>query len=178
MKKWLLFTLIALALLAADQISKTHVMATMEPGPTISVIGDTFSWHLTFNKGALFGLQPADLIPGLSPNTFFYIFTAIALFFLINYVRKMELIIDPVVTLIGLATVTGGAIGNLLDRVIATRPGVVDFFMVNLGFSLGPIPFDPWPIFNVADIGITVGVALIIVGSFIEAQSEKNPMHD
>ena len=176
MKKWLLFTLIALTILGVDQISKTHVMATMQPGQTISVIGDTFSWHLTFNKGALFGLQPADLIPGLSPNTFFYLFTAIALIFLLNYVRQMHLSMDPMVTLIGLATVTGGAIGNLLDRIISSRPGVVDFFMVNLGFHLGPIPFDPWPIFNVADIGITVGVGLIIIGSFIEANTEKNPM--
>ena len=173
MKKWLLFTLIAIGLFGADQISKTYVMATMEPGQTISVFGDLFSWHLTFNKGALFGLQPADLIPGLSPNTFFYVFTAVALLFLLNYVRKMELVIDSMVTLIGLATVAGGAVGNLLDRIIVTRPGVVDFFMVNLGFSIGPIPFDPWPIFNIADIGITVGVGLIIVGSFIEAQREK-----
>ena len=176
MKKWLIFTLIALSLLGADQFSKTFVLAHMEPGQTIPVIGDLFSWHLTFNTGALFGLQPANLIPGLSPNTFFYIFTAIALLFLINYVRNMQLSMDPMVTLIGLSTVAGGAVGNLVDRIIAARIGVVDFFMVNLGFSIGPIPFDPWPIFNIADIGITLGVGLIILGSIIESRQEKNPM--
>ena len=176
MKKWLLFSLIAFTVLVLDIITKAHFLNTMQPGETIPVIGKVFSWHLTFNKGALFGLNPADFIPGISANLFFYIFTAIALGILVNYIRTMELTKEPLILFIGLATVAGGALGNLTDRIIPSREGVVDFIMVDLGFRLGPIPFDPWPIFNVADIGITCGLTLILVGNFMADKQEKNPM--
>lgn len=60
------------------------------------------------------------------------------------------------VSRLGLGLIAGGALGNGLDRI---RHGeVVDFIMVDLGFW----PLDPWPIFNVADSAVFVGVALLL----------------
>lgn len=59
--------------------------------------------------------------------------------------------------------ILGGAVGNAIDRVILTplelSQGVRDFIHVDLGFS----PFHPWPTFNIADSGITVGFALLVL---------------
>lgn len=59
--------------------------------------------------------------------------------------------------------ILGGAVGNGIDRVILTplhlSEGVRDFIHVDLGF----FPFHPWPTFNIADSGITVGFAVLVL---------------
>ncbi len=58
--------------------------------------------------------------------------------------------------------VLGGALGNAVDRVgmrLGKVGGVRDFIHVDLGFP----PFDPWPTFNIADSGICIGFALILL---------------
>jgi signal peptidase II len=69
-----------------------------------------------------------------------------------------------------LALVVGGAVGNLIDRVLTGR--VVDFIDVSLPF----IPlrmFNPWPAFNIADSAISIGVVLMLLLAF-----RKEPAHD
>lgn len=62
-----------------------------------------------------------------------------------------------------LALVLGGAIGNLVDRVIFGY--VIDFFEVSLTFI--PLKlFNPWPIFNVADSALSVGIVMLIIDTF------------
>ena len=56
---------------------------------------------------------------------------------------------------VALGLIAGGAIGNLIDRLLHAR--VVDFILVDLGVW----PLDPWPVFNVADVVLVVGVGLI-----------------
>jgi len=63
----------------------------------------------------------------------------------------------------GIIFICAGAAGNGLDRIIRPDSAVVDFFMADLGFHLGPIPFDPWPIFNFADIFINAGLGLFVL---------------
>src|SRR3712207_5692983 len=63
---------------------------------------------------------------------------------------------------ISIALVTGGALGNLIDRIRSSR-GVVDFF----DFGFGDVR---WPVFNVADIGVTVGALLLAVSLWREEQ--------
>lgn len=72
-----------------------------------------------------------------------------------------------------LALVIGGAVGNLIDRVLTGR--VVDFIDVSLPF----IPFamfNPWPAFNVADSAISVGVVLLLVMSFREELGQRKAL--
>ena len=61
--------------------------------------------------------------------------------------------------------ILGGALGNAVDRIgmqLGLVPGVRDFIHVDLGFP----PFNPWPTFNLADSGICVGFALLVLLSF------------
>ncbi|MBN2542057.1 signal peptidase II, partial [bacterium] len=68
----------------------------------------------------------------------------------------------------GLLFVLGGAIGNLIDRM---RFGeVIDFISVDLGFW----PVNPWPIFNIADAAITVGIIMLIIASIKSDGREKD----
>jgi signal peptidase II len=69
----------------------------------------------------------------------------------------------------GLALVLGGAVGNLIDRIMLGY--VVDFIQVR--FAGVPF-FDPFPSFNVADAGITVGAALLIIDAlFFSGREER-----
>lgn len=72
-----------------------------------------------------------------------------------------------------LALLIGGAVGNLIDRVLLGH--VVDFVQVYLPFL--PLDlFNPWPAFNVADSAITIGVTLLILG--ILRSSEDGSHHE
>ena len=66
-------------------------------------------------------------------------------------------------TAIALALVLGGALGNLVDRVVLGY--VVDFIQIYLPFLPWRI-FNPWPAFNVADSAIAVGAVMLVVDSF------------
>ena len=73
------------------------------------------------------------------------------------------------IEVIAFGSVLGGAIGNAWDRLWALKAdsgifGVRDFIHVDLGFP----PFDPWPTFNVADIGITCGFVVLLIISFFK----------
>ena len=62
-------------------------------------------------------------------------------------------------------SILGGALGNAVDRIgmqVGVVPGVRDFIHVDLGFP----PFDPWPTFNLADSGICIGFAILVLLSF------------
>ena len=63
----------------------------------------------------------------------------------------------------GLALIVGGAVGNLIDRLLLGH--VIDFVQVYLPFI--PLAmFNPWPAFNVADSAISVGVVLLLIETF------------
>jgi signal peptidase II len=68
-----------------------------------------------------------------------------------------------------LAFILPGALGNLFDRLIHPGMGVVDFIKVDLGFR----PFNPWPIFNVADAWVTIGVVLMIASFLFEGNRHE-----
>jgi signal peptidase II len=171
-KKWITFGTVALVSFFIDFVTKMVVLSKMEVGETIPVVGEVFSYHFVYNKGALFGINPTAFITWLPTHIFFYIFSAIALFILINFVRQISMERDPL-SFWGAALVTGGALGNLLDRIVRPADGVIDFLMVDLGFRLGPIPFDPWPIFNGADIFINIGVGLLLLSSFLPSSTKE-----
>lgn len=173
LQKWPRYILFTAILLVIDFVSKQRVLDTMYPGQTIPVFGNTFSWHLTFNKGALFGFKPSEFIPGFSDHFFFIIFTIIALGLLFYFIRTLEYHAQKFLFW-GVTFVTAGALGNMVDRIFRANQAVVDFIMVDFGFRLGPIPFDPWPIFNCADMWINIGVVLILIDGFTEARKQKS----
>ena len=135
-----MFYLIVIIWLVLDQVSKYYVMNHFAIGESVSVIQNVF--HLTYiiNRGAAFGMLA-------NQRWFFLVVAFILIIVYAIYHNKVNR--GPISLRIGSALLISGAIGNGIDRYVLH--GVVDFF-----------DFRIWPIFNVADIGICVGVACII----------------
>lgn len=131
---------LALAVVFVDQLSKYYIQQNMALGMSIPVIENIF--HITYilNAGAAFGIMEHE--------TIFFIVVAVVLIGGIVYVFP-RIPSEYRVLRIGIGLMAGGAVGNVIDR---ARTGyVVDFF-----------DFRIWPIFNIADIAIVVGVGFII----------------
>src|SRR5690606_15780955 len=95
-----------------------------------------------YNPGAAFGLHVGPMSR--------YIFLALTVAcVVVLYMWFRSTPIDDRLRLMAIALVTAGAIGNFIDRVRSSR-GVIDFLDVGLGEMR-------WPVFNIADIGVTVG---------------------
>ncbi|HZG16737.1 MAG TPA: signal peptidase II [Candidatus Bathyarchaeia archaeon] len=149
----MIYYIIALVIIALDQLTKYLVKTNMELGESIPLIQDVF--HLTShrNMGAAFGI--------LQNQRIFFILITIAV--VIGIVIAMKRIgqTQPRTTL-ALSLVLGGAIGNFIDR--ASTGQVVDF----LHFIL--INF---PIFNVADMAITIGVGLMLFDLLLDTKRAR-----
>lgn len=133
---------LAAAIVVVDQITKAMVRVRLTPQtPSISILGDLVRLTLTRNSGAAFGLLPGNRIMFITVSTLVLVGVA-------AYVWKYRPTRPWVVIALGL--LAGGAFGNLIDRAVIGT--VTDFIQ---------IPFD-FPVFNVADSGIVVGVAMLV----------------
>jgi signal peptidase II len=142
----LLLVLAALVLLA-DLATKLAVVATVEPGENIRVLGGLVYLTQARNTGAAFSLAEG----------FTVVFTLIALTVAVVIVRTARRLASTGWA-VALGLVLGGAVGNLVDRVFRDpgflRGGVVDF--VSVFAPDGEV----YPIFNVADSAIVCGGVL------------------
>lgn len=137
----------------------------MKYAQSINVIGDFFKLTYVENPGMAFGFDP-----GPESKFFLSLFSIIASVGILIYLYKMRN--DGLLTKLALALILGGAIGNLIDRVFygvifgyapLMYGKVVDFFNVEFfNFTLFGHVYERWPIFNVADAAVTVGVVLLI----------------
>lgn len=136
----LVFYLIAIVWLVLDQLSKYYIMKHFYLGESVPVIPNVF--HITYiiNRGAAFGI--------LENQQWIFLLVAVILVVLAFLYRK-TINNGPVSLHVGTALLISGAIGNGIDRF--TLRGVVDFFDLRV-----------WPIFNIADIGICVGVIGVV----------------
>ncbi len=150
---YLRYYFLAFFVLILDQVTKWLVVKYMELGESIPLWKDVF--HLTShrNAGAAFGILQ-------NQRWFFIGVTLFIVVGLIVYLRRTGSG-QPILS-IGLGLVLGGAFGNFIDRFLFGE--VVDF----LHFVL--INF---PIFNVADSAITVGVGLIILDTLFDMKKTK-----
>ena len=135
---------IALALVLVDQFTKWLALENLEPGRIVPVVGDLLAWRLTFNDSAGFSL-------GFGVTWIFTLLSTTAFLILILRAHKVH----NTLWLILAGVIGGGIVGNLVDR-LTREPGfanghVVDFIQ---------IPFN-FPIFNFADICISVGMTLV-----------------
>lgn len=122
---------------AADQLSKFIIKNALVPGQSMPVIRDIF--HLTYitNTGATWGLFKNN-------NTLFIFISLIAIGLFFYYYDKL-----PKPRLVN-AVILGGILGNLIDRIFLGA--VVDF-----------LDFRVWPVFNIADSCISVGVIVLLI---------------
>ena len=159
MSKVRVLILVALPLLVADYATKRAAARYLQPPHSPhSVVGNAVRFTLAYNPQAVMSL-PAG------PHARWVLIgaTVIALLVLAHLLRTTGA--GQRVRAIGLALVIGGAGGNLLDRVASGR-GVVDFIDVGVG------AWRFWT-FNVADIGIDVGAALLALAMWRAAAHQR-----
>lgn len=146
-KKYLYIVLFIVGLVLIDQVSKLLVVNYLSD--KIVLINNFFSLDYVKNTGAAFGF--------FSGNIFFLVLITLAL--VIYLIYELNQNIDKKFNLVFIILIISGAIGNLIDRVF--RGFVVDFISFILFNS-------QMPVFNIADIFVTCGVAGLIFVIFKE----------
>lgn len=165
MNNWLWLSFLVVLL---DQVTKWSVMGTMEPYTVIELVPN-LNLTLTFNEGAAFSFLASA---GGWQRWLFAAFAAIIAVALVLWIRRLS----PRERLLAtsLALILGGAVGNLIDRVLLGH--VIDFIQVYLPIIPMQI-FNPWPAFNVADSAITIGVAMLFVHTLFEGDTQRTSSH-
>ena len=152
--------LLSIVIIIVDQWTKWLAKTKLNFLEPIPVIEPFLNWTLAYNYGAAFSFL-ADA-GGWQKWFFSGLALVIALFLVVYLIRAPR---NAKLLSLGLAMVLGGAIGNLIDRVRLGK--VVDFIHVHYA--------DVWhyPIFNIADIAICIGVAIIVIDMiFLEGKRE------
>lgn len=149
------YYVIALFVIVLDQVSKWIIVKEMEYGQSITIIDNVLYITSHRNQGAAWGILQGKM-------WFFYLITVLVIIGIIVFLNRLP---KPEVWLkVALALMLGGAIGNFIDRVI--RKEVVDFIHTYI-FS-----YD-FPIFNVADSSLVVGVAIMFIATIFEGKRKK-----
>jgi len=165
-----------LSIVILDQISKILIKGFaipflditykgMYPGQRIQILGDFFRITFVENPGMAFGFDPG--IDYKFWISIFSIIASVALIIYIYYARKQTLSLR-----IALAFILGGAIGNLIDRlfygvIYNYAPffygKVVDFLDFDFfDITIFGRSYDRWPVFNIADSAVTIGILILL----------------
>lgn len=150
-KHILLFTLTIIL----DQLSKILISSTMKLGESIPVIQNFFSITYAQNTGAAWSMLEGKMI-------FFYMITLVALVMLTYFYKESK---GNELAQWGIVLMIGGTLGNFLDRLRLQY--VVDFLDFNIfGYD--------FPIFNLADSFLCIGVFILIITILLEERGKKN----
>ena len=142
---------ITIFVLLLDQFIKYIINKFMEINTSIKVIPNFFSIFYVRNKGAAFSI--------LENSTILIIIISVVFIVILDYYIKKEKKFTPL-SVLSLGMIMGGIFGNLMDRVI--YHSVIDY-----------LSFGNFPVFNLADIGITVGVGLLIISEILMIRKDK-----
>jgi signal peptidase II len=156
------YLFVSLAVLVADQWTKWLVEMHLPDHATEPLLSGFLNLTHVRNTGVAFGLFAAQGMTGgswLLTLLGLAALTAVGTYFWFTPSRDRML-------LVALALVVGGAVGNLIDRVVAGA--VTDFIDVYVGLH-------HWPAFNVADSAISVGIALMAFDSLRLHKSHSHP---
>jgi signal peptidase II len=145
-RAWALAGILCAVIVAGDQAVKGRIEAHLVPGEEVDVLGP-LSLTLAHNTGVAFGLAGGAGV-GL-------VLVTLAALGLIAYVFGRDPERKGMWVAVGL--LAGGALGNLIDRLVAGE--VTDYIVVG-----------SWPPFNLADIAITAGVVLMVLIYLREAE--------
>lgn len=143
---------IILAIFMLDQISKFFVTRLLLEGESLVVVAPVFYLTYLKNPGAAFGLLA-------SWRVVFIVITVLLVVAVVIFARYLP--IKSRLAIYGLALLLGGAMGNLVDRL---RTGyVIDF-----------LDFRIWPVFNLADVAIVMGVGLLCWDLIVTPQERSH----
>lgn len=131
---------VAIAVFVIDRLTKLAVLGLLDKEQAVKIIPGVFDITLVLNDGAAFGLFKGKAV--------FFIFISMAVMaaIIVHILKNRS---TGKLDSVALGLVLGGALGNLVDRIMIGR--VVDF-----------LDFQIWPVFNIADSCITIGAALLV----------------
>lgn len=153
---WLAFFIVVCTLIV-DQLTKFLVMKYMTIGQSISVIDHFLYLTSHRNQGAAWGILQGKMV-------FFYVVTLFVIAMVVLWMRKLNVRKEKLLV-IALSLILGGALGNLIDRVLYQQ--VTDFINVYLfGYD--------FPIFNIADSALCIGVFLMGVDAVFDMKKGLN----
>lgn len=158
-RKWELVGGVAGTLLVLDVLSKWIVRRTLLLGHPVDVLGDVFRLTYIRNPGAAFGLSAGE------HSRLVFLLLAVAALGVLWAIARSTPAGDRF-RLAAVGLVAGGAAGNLLDRV-RSPDGVVDFLDVGIGGVR-------WPVFNLADVGVTLGALLLAFSLWREERAAES----
>ena len=158
---------VPIIVLFIDQLTKFVVKKTLALGESVKILGDTVCFTYIENKGMVFGIKIGFI-------TFFTILSVALTIFIFYYLYKIKE--EKFIYKFPFSLILGGAVGNLIDRIIYNR--VIDFIDIDIPnisissfdlflFKTPEIELFRWPVFNVADIAITVGMILLLIIFYI-----------
>ncbi len=151
----------AALVLGLDQGTKWWILEIVMQPPRVIPLTPFFNLVLGWNRGVSFGLFNSDSALNLWLLPFVALAIVVALLIWLSRV-------DGLLLGYAIGMVIGGAIGNVIDRLFRDQHAVADF----LDFHLAGYH---WPAFNLADTGITVGAAILIIDSlFMKPEKPKN----
>jgi signal peptidase II len=153
-----ILTLFSICCYVFDYITKRQVETTMTLHQSINVIGEYLKWTYIRNPNGVFGIK-------LGPfGGNYFAFMSVALLIVLLIIYRREILKSNLIGL-AFAFIIGGAAGNLTDRFLYGE--VVDF--IQMGIPGGPY----WPIYNIADLVVVIGMILLIIYFAREEGSRK-----
>ncbi len=163
MKKYLYLIALAGFIIAFDLYTKHLIVDYFTMVDRADYFGGFLRISLVYNQGGVFGILQGK-------KTFFLVVSIIVLVLMLVYYvleKNKSMLFNT-----SMALIIGGAVGNISDRLIPGRPGVVDFI------SVGVDGIYRWPSFNVADSSIVIGAFLLALIFIKEERARKTMVRD
>ncbi len=167
---------VILSVIFLDQVTKYLARFFLEPAHSVSILGNFFRLTYVENPGIAFGVR-------INNKVMFTFLSIIAVIVIFYYLIKLK---EHWLLRFSFAIILGGAFGNLIDRFIHGR--VVDFFdfdffNINLSsfkflfFEFHGYSMNRWPVFNIADMAVSIGMILIILSILFDHKKQEPVSH-
>lgn len=154
-EKIVLFAAVVASILALDVTTKLLVQQHFHLFQQVDIVGEYLRLTYIYNPGAAFGIHLGEY-----SRQIFLVLSLIALVALIGMYWFTPA--NDRVRLAAISLICAGAVGNLIDR-IRSEAGVVDFIDIGVGDVR-------WPVFNVADMAVTIGAIILALSLWREEQ--------
>ncbi|PKL38991.1 MAG: signal peptidase II [Spirochaetae bacterium HGW-Spirochaetae-1] len=158
MKRNIYALLILVSTLALDIVTKILVVRNLNYYDRVDFLGGFLRLTLVYNEGGVFGIMQGY------KNVFLIVSIIVLGLMIAYYVYEKN---KTMLFSLSMALIISGAIGNIIDRLVPSRPGVVDFI------SVGVDGVYRWPSFNVADSCIVMGAFLLVIVFYQEEKKRK-----
>ncbi|MBN2325451.1 MAG: signal peptidase II [Spirochaetes bacterium] len=159
-RKLVTFILVSIGVIGIDRLTKWLIKTTMELGESIPVLGDFFRISFILNSGIAFGLFDENPSPVKIPLLVFVSVVALGIILYIFLTLPKGIRLSG----ISMGLIFGGAIGNMIDRILRGR--VVDFIDVDFFDIALPqinVFMTRFPTFNAADSSVFIGILMLLV---------------